>query len=82
MSNKRKELKRDESRREEKQMLLVLSGQTFLWPLCLVTVESEVVIGASLGCASAACTVTCSFSVEPNCLLSDRNPGTLFSATE
>lgn len=30
-------------------MSLVVSGQTFLWTLYLVTVESEVVIGPSLG---------------------------------
>lgn len=39
-------------------MLLVVSRQTFLWALYLVTVESEVVIGPSLGCANATYSVT------------------------
>lgn len=46
------------SRKEEKQMLLVVSGQTFLWALYLVTMESEVVIGPSHGRAKATCSVT------------------------
>lgn len=39
-------------------MRLVVSRQTFLWALYLVTVESEVVIGPSLSQANATCTVT------------------------
>lgn len=39
-------------------MLLVVNRQTFLWALSLVTMESEVVIGPSLGRANATCSVT------------------------
>lgn len=55
---------------------LLSSTQTFLWALCLVTMESEVVIGPSPGRANA--TIVChihSFTVEPSGL----SPGTLFS---
>lgn len=61
MSNKSKEKKVKRKKKswiEEKQMLLVVSGQTFLWALYLVTMESGVVIGPSLGRANATCSVT------------------------
>lgn len=35
-------------------MLLFVSRQTFLWPLDLVTLESEVEVGSYLGRTSAA----------------------------
>lgn len=63
-------------------MLLIVSGQTFLWPLYLVTVESEVVIGQSLGCARATCTITHTPSLWRQNASSLTRVQTLFSATE
>lgn len=50
-------MKRKKSK-EEKQMLLIVSRQTFLWTLYMVAMESEVVIGPSHGSANATCSVT------------------------
>lgn len=63
-------------------MLLIVRRQTFLWPLYLVTVESEVVIGLSLGCASATCTVTHTPSLWRQNVSSLTRVQTLFSAIE
>lgn len=49
--------------KEEKQMLLVVSAQTFLRALYLVSMVSEVVIGMSVGRANATCSVTHTLSL-------------------
>lgn len=66
------------SRKEENRLCLVVSGQTFLWPLYLVTMEWS----GNWPCQCYMLSHTHSFSVEPKYLFWDWSLDSVFNAAE